>query len=79
MLLADVWVVALRSVNDVDLEELAHGDELVERVVHGGPADLGEALPGELVKLLGGQMHVVADKHLGHDPPLWAEPPAPLS
>jgi hypothetical protein len=29
------------------------------------------------VKLLGGQMHVIADEHLGHNPPLWAEPPVP--
>jgi hypothetical protein len=78
VLLADVRVVAFWPVNDVDFEELAHGHELVQRVVHGGPADLGEPLPREVVKLLGGQMHVVADEHLGHDPPLWAEPPVPV-
>lgn len=75
VLLADIGVVALRPVNDVDLEELAHRHEFVQRVVHRGPADLGESLPSEVVKLLGGQMHVVADEHLGHNPPLRAEPP----
>src|SRR2546421_2534835 len=37
VLLADVGVVALGPANDVDLEELSHGHELVEGVVHRGP------------------------------------------
>jgi hypothetical protein len=30
------------------------------------------------VELLGGQMHVVAHEHLGHNPPLWAEAPVAI-
>jgi hypothetical protein len=70
-----VRVVALRPTGDVDLQELPHGDELVQRVVDGRPADLGEPLSGEVVHLLGGQVDVLADEHLCDGASLGAQAP----
>ena len=59
------------------LQDLAHGDQLVQGVVHGGQADLGQALLGAAEDGLGREVHVLAVQHLGHHPTLGGEPPPP--
>jgi hypothetical protein len=58
------------------LDHLAELDELVERVVDGRAADLGEAIRGALMNLVRGEVDVLASEHLGNDPALGGEPDA---
>lgn len=75
--LHDVGVVALGPLPGRHLEKLAHGDELVQGVVDGGEADLGEPSAGPGVDGLGREVDVLAAQDLGDDAPLGGHAPPP--
>jgi hypothetical protein len=75
MLCGDVRVVTLGPVHDIHYDQFAHGHQLVQGVVDGGPADLRQLLTGEVMHLLRSQMHVFSYQHLGYGPSLSAEAP----
>jgi len=73
-----VWVVTLRAVTGGDLHHLAHFHQLVQGVVHGGEADLGEKSLGPAVDGVGSEVDVFADQDLSHNSSLDREPPRPI-
>jgi hypothetical protein len=71
-----VGVVPLGAPVRGDLQHLAEGDQLTERVVDRGPGDLGQLGDSEGVHLVGRQMDVVSVEDLGHDASLRGHPPS---
>ncbi|MEZ5179924.1 MAG: hypothetical protein R2746_17025 [Acidimicrobiales bacterium] len=59
----EVGVEAGRAQADVDLAELAHGGEVVERLVDGAQRDHGEVSHHGGVHGLGGRVHRAAVEH----------------
>ena len=73
-----VGVVTFRAVTGGDLQHLAHVHKLVQGVVHGGEADLGEKSLSPAMYSVGGEMDVFAGQNLSHNPSLDREPPRPV-
>jgi hypothetical protein len=69
-----VWVVTLRTITGGNLHHFAHVHQLVQRVVHGGEADLGEKSLGSGVHAVGSEVDVFAS----HNSSLDREPPGPV-
>lgn len=74
-----IWVVTPRAVTGGDLHHFAHVHELVQGVVHGGEADLGENSLGPAVHIVGGEVDVFAGQDLSHNSSLDRETPSPVS
>jgi hypothetical protein len=79
MTLDRIGIVALRPGIQRDLTDLAQRVKLVKRVVHGGAADLGQALDRSFKHLLGGKMHVFPLQHLRNHPALRCQTQAAVS
>lgn len=77
MAVLGVGVVAGRPATRVHLLHLAHGHQLVQRVVHGCQADFWETLPGSLEDFFCGEVDVITIHRLGDDPSLRREAPRP--
>jgi hypothetical protein len=77
VLIADVRVVPLGPVDDIDLLQLAERHQLVEGVVDRGSADLWQANPGKLMDLVSREVHVVTGEGFGDHAALGAEAPVP--
>lgn len=72
---ARLRVIPGGAVGKMDLTDLAHGHEFVERVVHGGQAHLWDYTPCRTEHLLGTQMNVLALQGLEDSAPLWRDTP----
>ena len=73
-----VWVVTFRAITGGDLHHLTHVHQLVQGVVHGGEADLGQKSLGSAVHGIGSEVDVFARQDLSHNPSLDREPPRPV-
>ena len=79
MTILRIGVVASRPSTSVHLLNLAHGNQLVERVVHRCQADLRKTPSCPFEHLFRCQVDVVAPHYLGYDPPLRGQAPIPSS
>ena len=74
--LVHVGVVADRTGTRIDWDHLAHGDQLVERVVHGRETHFRQLGPSLLEHSVRGEVHVIALERLSDHPALRRDPPA---
>jgi|SRR6516162_5347721 len=79
MTILRIGVVASRPSTSIHLLNLAHQNQLVERVIHRGQADLWKTSPRAFENLFCCQVDVVTSHHLGYDPSLRCQAPAQSS